>query len=321
MQIGTETLVADGSRNWNGMLDDVALFNYALGEAGIEDVMQGNFPIGLQWDGADSFWGLLSDPGGQSHWLRRGMASDAIPGATIGASVPAGICRVIAAQEVKELLVEETGTVDVTATGQLTVTDNVTVAAGATLKVDGTLTASSIDSATGSTLGGSGTVDAEVVAGGPTDHVHNHAESTLASGRRVTNGREYEISCRAGWIAGSNQLNSRLYFNRLARTTPIARRKVTAHREHRIRPSPATWARQTSGRPMGISSISRPFRSRTSRSRCRSWPPIRRGSRQGHFGTRSRLGPLWVWRCRCKNPRRVVAREDKPRPPVAALCG
>ena len=58
-------------------------------------------------------------------------------------------------------------------------------------------------------------------ATGPTEHMHNHAETTLAQNRSIANGREYEISFRAKWISGSNQLNTRLYFNRLARTTLI----------------------------------------------------------------------------------------------------
>lgn len=58
-------------------------------------------------------------------------------------------------------------------------------------------------------------------ATGPTEHMHNHIETTLAQNRDITNGREYEISFRAKWIGGSNQLNTRLYFNRLAKTTLI----------------------------------------------------------------------------------------------------
>ena len=61
-----------------------------------------------------------------------------------------------------------------------------------------------------------------LIATGTTGHMHNHAETTLANGRSIVNGREYEISYRAKWIAGSNQLNSRLYFNRVAQTTLIA---------------------------------------------------------------------------------------------------
>lgn len=60
-----------------------------------------------------------------------------------------------------------------------------------------------------------------LVATGPVGHLHNHAETTLAGGRSIVNGRTYEVSFRAKWIAGSNQLNCRLYFNRVARTTLI----------------------------------------------------------------------------------------------------
>lgn len=61
-------------------------------------------------------------------------------------------------------------------------------------------------------------------ASGATEHMHNHAETTLKAGGQVvaiSNGTEYEIRYRAKWITGSNLLNSRLYFNRMARTTPI----------------------------------------------------------------------------------------------------
>lgn len=62
-----------------------------------------------------------------------------------------------------------------------------------------------------------------LVATGPTEHMHNHLETTLAGGHRITNGRTYRISLRARWVEGSNQLNTRLYFNRLARTTELVR--------------------------------------------------------------------------------------------------
>jgi hypothetical protein len=58
-----------------------------------------------------------------------------------------------------------------------------------------------------------------LVATGPTGHMHNHAETTLTRRVAVT---DYAISFRARWISGSNQLNSRLYFNRLPRTTLLA---------------------------------------------------------------------------------------------------
>lgn len=56
-------------------------------------------------------------------------------------------------------------------------------------------------------------------ATGASSHNHNHVETTLAGNRPIVNGRTYEVSFRARWMAGSNQLNTRLYFNRLARTT------------------------------------------------------------------------------------------------------
>ncbi|MSU36344.1 MAG: hypothetical protein EXS36_14855 [Pedosphaera sp.] len=60
-----------------------------------------------------------------------------------------------------------------------------------------------------------------LVATGSTDHMSNHAETTLAGGRGVVNGRIYRITFRARWISGCRQLNTRLYFNRLARTTVL----------------------------------------------------------------------------------------------------
>ncbi len=62
-----------------------------------------------------------------------------------------------------------------------------------------------------------------VIATGTTGHLHNHLETTLAGGRSIVNGRQYEVSFKAKWIAGSNQLNSRLYFNRVAKTVLIDR--------------------------------------------------------------------------------------------------
>jgi hypothetical protein len=58
-----------------------------------------------------------------------------------------------------------------------------------------------------------------LVATGATEHMHNHLETTLAGGARIVNGREYEISFRAKWLGGSNQFNTRLYFNRAPQTT------------------------------------------------------------------------------------------------------
>ena len=66
-----------------------------------------------------------------------------------------------------------------------------------------------------------------LVSDGETEHMHNHAETTLANDAAVTNGRTYEISFRAKWVAGCNRLHTRLYFNRLARTTEITAPALT----------------------------------------------------------------------------------------------
>ncbi|MBN8247124.1 MAG: lamin tail domain-containing protein, partial [Verrucomicrobia bacterium] len=58
-------------------------------------------------------------------------------------------------------------------------------------------------------------------ASGATEHMHNHLETTLAGNAPVVNGRTYRVQFRARAIAGSPRLNSRLYFNRLARTTRL----------------------------------------------------------------------------------------------------
>jgi hypothetical protein len=58
-------------------------------------------------------------------------------------------------------------------------------------------------------------------ATGATEHMHNHAETTLAGGHPIVNGKTYKVSFRARWVSGSNRLNTRLYFNRLARTTVL----------------------------------------------------------------------------------------------------
>lgn len=57
---------------------------------------------------------------------------------------------------------------------------------------------------------------------GSTEHQHNNAGTTLKNGGTfvpINSGSTYEISFRAKWLSGSNQLHTRLYFNRAARTT------------------------------------------------------------------------------------------------------
>ena len=60
-----------------------------------------------------------------------------------------------------------------------------------------------------------------LITTGWTYHIHDHLETTFANGRSVTDGRTYQISFRAKWVAGNNRLNTRLYFNRVAQTTAL----------------------------------------------------------------------------------------------------
>lgn len=62
-----------------------------------------------------------------------------------------------------------------------------------------------------------------LIAKGATDTRHNHLETTFVNNTRITTGETYEVSFRARWLAGSNQVNSRCYYQRLARTTRLAR--------------------------------------------------------------------------------------------------
>ena len=67
----------------------------------------------------------------------------------------------------------------------------------------------------------------KLVATGPLEHSYNLASTTFANGRSLNSSRTYEISFRAKWVAGSPQLNTRLYFNRLSRTHILPQPVVT----------------------------------------------------------------------------------------------
>ena len=58
-----------------------------------------------------------------------------------------------------------------------------------------------------------------LIAEARTNYFGNHAETTLASSQRVDNGKTYQISFDAKWIAGSPQLHTELYYKDAARTT------------------------------------------------------------------------------------------------------
>lgn len=60
----------------------------------------------------------------------------------------------------------------------------------------------------------------KVVATGPSEHMHNHCETTLKLGatyHTISSATSYNISFRARWISGCPRLQGRLYFNRLAK--------------------------------------------------------------------------------------------------------
>ena len=69
--------------------------------------------------------------------------------------------------------------------------------------------------------GNAGNQVLRVTSTGGTDVLHNCIEITLNSNSPVVDGREYEISFRAKWVRGANLLNTRFYWNRCARVTPL----------------------------------------------------------------------------------------------------
>ncbi|NUN16005.1 MAG: lamin tail domain-containing protein [Myxococcales bacterium] len=62
-----------------------------------------------------------------------------------------------------------------------------------------------------------------LVATGSTEHMHNHAETTFVGNKSISNGKTVRVSFSARWESGSNQLHTRIYFNRLAKTTLLPR--------------------------------------------------------------------------------------------------
>jgi len=55
---------------------------------------------------------------------------------------------------------------------------------------------------------------------GPTETNHNHAETTFVNNSPLTSG-QHEVSLRARWLAGTNQLNVRAYYQKLAKTVEL----------------------------------------------------------------------------------------------------
>ena len=82
-------------------------------------------------------------------------------------------------------------------------------------------------------LGNHGTSAIETEPGSPGNHVlhirssgafgwnHNHLETSYVANTALVDGQSYTVSFRARWLSGTNQLNSRAYYSRLARTTEL----------------------------------------------------------------------------------------------------
>jgi hypothetical protein len=116
-----------------------------------------------------------------------------------------------------EVLLDDLSVIDLT-TGGASILQNGTFENGATAwRVIGNHGRSAViadaDNATNKVL--------RLVATGPTETMHNHAETTLVNNSPIVNGHTYQISYRAKWISGSNLLNTRLYFNRVAKTISL----------------------------------------------------------------------------------------------------
>ena len=60
-----------------------------------------------------------------------------------------------------------------------------------------------------------------LVTTGGTEDKHNQLSSVYDDNERIQLGKTYRISYRAKWLLGTNQLNTRLYFNYLQRTTRL----------------------------------------------------------------------------------------------------
>ena len=67
----------------------------------------------------------------------------------------------------------------------------------------------------------------QLITTGSAEHILNHVETTFVNNTEILIGRTYQISYRAKSISGSNQLNTRLYFNNLPHTERLARPKTT----------------------------------------------------------------------------------------------
>jgi len=103
-----------------------------------------------------------------------------------------------------------------------------------------------------------------VVSPGPSDYMtlHNHIETTFANGAGVTNGHNYQVSFRAKWLAGPNQLNTRLYFGRCQKTVLLPCLPRVALPVSPIRRTPPTLSDLRRFPPCSFGAVRQRFRQR-----------------------------------------------------------
>lgn len=66
-----------------------------------------------------------------------------------------------------------------------------------------------------------------LIATGGTDTRHNHLETTFAGNTALRDSEIYEVSFRARWVSGSNQLNTRGFYQRIALTSALTRPEMS----------------------------------------------------------------------------------------------
>ena len=134
------------------------------------------------------------------------------------------------------------------------------------------------------------------------------------TGRRIQSSKTYQISFRAKWLAGSPQLNSRLYFNRLPDTTilPITTRTGTPGRAEQ----PATSQHRANLRRSAPRAGRAGAGGSRDRLRCRCRSRLR--SPTFVSGTRWRGKPGSPWRC-SRRPRIAMSEPFRDKP-SSKLC-
>ena len=185
-----------------------------------DDASGGGSSLGLRDPNADNSkaeaW-APSDESGKSPWLTHSYRMVAQPSLAPGSDSPwrEFLLGLLSAGE---CLIDDIRVVQSPTNNPVSLLSNGDFENGQTgWRVLGTHSASQVISEPGNP----GNHVLRVAATGPQEHMNNHIETTLATGQSVVNGQLYEISYRAKWMSGNSLLNTRLWFNRAARTTEL----------------------------------------------------------------------------------------------------